>query len=492
MVNTVIMPIVARYLERIRTRLRELGFRRNLCVMQSNGGICTAEIASMKPVHIVESGPAAGAIVAAHIGSLTRLPNVISLDIGGTTAKVGLIQDGAPKISNAFEVGSKAIGHQPNSKASGYPIKSGVVDLVEIGSGGGSIGWVDDGGALRVGPRSAGADPGPACYGRGGTRPTVTDANLILGRINPESFLGGKMRLSVEAAAQAMEREIASRLHLTVTEAALGMLEIANASMIEALRMISVQRGFDPREFALVAFGGAGPLQANAIAADVGIHELVIPMSPGVSSALGLLLADLKHDFVRTYIQLLNQVDANFINDIFRGFEERGREALLVEGVPDDKQSFVREMDMRYAGQSFELKVPIVVSKVDQEVARSLEEAFHRLHERTYGHSTPGEPVEVVNLRLTARGIIPKPKIRRLASTGTDTDRALKGHRDVCFSSAEGYVSTPIYDRYQLQAGSTITGPAVIEEFDSNTLLQPGYSASADEFGSLHIVQAAS
>jgi N-methylhydantoinase A len=365
-----------------------------------------------------------------------------------------------------------------------------VIDLVEIGSGGGSIGWVDNGGALRVGPRSAGADPGPACYARGGMLPTVTDANLILSRISSESFLGGKMKLSMESATNAMECEIASRLGLSLTEAAFGMIEIANSNMIDALRMISVQRGFDPREFVLVAFGGAGPLQANAIAADVGIREVIIPMSPGVSSALGLLLADLKHDFVRTYIRLLNKVDLDFINATFRTFEDRGREALRVERVPDDKQSFLCEMDMRYAGQSFELKVPLLASRVDEQMLQSLEDIFHTLHERAYGHSTPGEPIEVVNLRLTAKGIIPKPKIKRLAYSHDEVARALKGRRDVCFSPIDGYVMTPIYDRYQLLAGSTITGPTVIEEFDSTIVVLANFSASVDEFGSVHIVRA--
>ena len=302
-VNAAIAPVVSTYLGRVEAKLRDLGLQGRLCVMQSNGGVCTFETARRMPVRIIESGPAAGVTVAAYIGSLTGRRNVISLDIGGTTAKAGLIQDGAPRVTHEFEVGAKAAGRLLHAKATGYPIQCGVVDLVEVGAGGGSIGWVDSGGALRVGPRSAGAEPGPACYGQGGTLPTLTDANLILGRLNPDFFLGGKMRLCRDAAVRAVNEHVAGPLSLTVTEAAFGMVEIANAHMIEALRLVSVQRGFDPREFALVAFGGAGPLHANAIARELDIPEVIIPLSPGVSSALGLLLADIRHDFVRTYIK---------------------------------------------------------------------------------------------------------------------------------------------------------------------------------------------
>jgi N-methylhydantoinase A len=488
-VNAVITPTVGGYLNRMEAKLRDLGFGAQLCIMQSNGGIYTSEIARRKPVHIVESGPAAGVIVAAHIGLLTGCQNVISLDIGGTTAKAGLIQNGVPKISNDFEVGAKATGHLLHAKATGYPIKSGVIDLVEIGAGGGSIGWVDSGGALRVGPKSAGADPGPACYGWGGALPTLTDANLALGRLNSEFFLGGKMKLSVEAAREAIERELAKKLRLNVTETALGMIEIANSNMIEALRLISVQRGFDPREFALVAFGGAGPLHANAIAGELGVSELIVPLSPGVSSALGLLLADVKHDFVRTYIRPLNLADLDFLNRALADFEEEGRAVLTREGIPEDKQSFAREMDLRYAGQSFELKIPIPADRLKPEHLSSLEAAFHRYHERAYGHSTPGEPVEMVNLRVTAKGIIPKPKMKQLAEANGHGGSALKGVREVCFQASEGFRSTPIYERYKLLAGEQLAGPAIVEEFDSTVVIHPGYRASVDRFGSIHIVR---
>ena len=338
-VNAAITPVVSTYLSRVEKKLAELGIRVPLAIMQSNGGIYTARIAREKPVHIVESGPAAGVIVAAHVGLLAGRPNVISLDIGGTTAKAGLIEDGVPKVTHEFEVGARAAGRRHNAKATGYPIRSGVIDLVEVGAGGGSSGWVDSGGALRVGPESAGADPGPACYGRGGRVPTLTDANLILGRINPDYFLGGRMKLSLGAAEKAVDEHLVRELRLSLTEAAMGMVEIANSNMMEALRLVSVQRGFDPREFALVAFGGAGPLHANAIARELAIPEVIIPLSPGVSSALGLLLADLRHDFVRTYIKPLSQVDLDFVNRAFAEFEASARELLDREDVPADNHA---------------------------------------------------------------------------------------------------------------------------------------------------------
>jgi N-methylhydantoinase A len=489
-VNAAIAPVVSTYLGRVEAKLRSRGLQGRLCVMQSHGGVCTFEVARRMPVRIIESGPAAGVTVAAYIGSLTGRRNVISLDIGGTTAKAGLIQDGTPRVTQEFEVGAKAAGRLLHAKATGYPIQSGVVDLVEVGAGGGSIGWVDPGGALRVGPQSAGAEPGPACYGRGGRHPTLTDANLILGRLNPDYFLGGKMRLSRDAADRAVNEHIAGPLNLAVTEAAFGMIEIANAHMIEALRLVSVQRGFDPREFALVAFGGAGALHANAIARELDIPEVIIPLSPGVSSALGLLLADIRHDFVRTYIRTSSRVDLDFVNRAFTAFEEEGRLLLTREGVPPDRQTFVRAIDMRMTGQSFELNVPVGSVPLHWEHVRSLESAFHELHERTYGHSSPGEPVEFVSLRLTARGIISKPRMSRsqpIDGSSVPEARLLKGHRDVCFDLGNGSVPTPIYDRYKLMTEATIPGPAVLEEFDSTVLIHPGYRGTVDEFGSVHI-----
>jgi N-methylhydantoinase A len=489
-VNAAIAPIVSTYLSRVEATLAELGVGVPLCIMQSNGGIYTSEVARQKPVHIVESGPAAGVIVAAHVGSLTGRTSVISLDIGGTTAKAGLIQNGAPRISHEFEVGAQATGRRLQAKATGYPIKSGVVDLVEIGAGGGSVAWVDSGGALRVGPQSAGALPGPACYGRGGLWPTLTDANLVLGRINPDFFLGGQMTLSRAAAAASVEQELAQKLGLTVTEAALGVVEVANSSMIEALRLVSVERGLDPRDFALVVFGGAGPLHANAIARALGIPEVIIPSSPGVSSALGLLLADIKHDFVRTYIKDIITVDLDFVNHALADFERQGRALLEREGIRPEHQRFLPMLDMRLKGQSFELKVALGTSVIAAGALQSAVGDFHKLHERTYGQSFPEEPVEVVNLRLTAQGVIPKPRLAHADAAGAGplpVEGARKAERPVCFQADLGFVPTPIYDRRALSAGCHVAGPAILEQFDSTVVIEPGYEGTVDAFGSLHL-----
>lgn len=267
------------------------------------------------------------------------------------------------------------------------------------------------------------------------------------------------------------------------------MVEIANANMMEALRLISVQRGLDPRDFVLVASGGAGPLHANAIAAELQASEVIIPLSPGVSSALGLLLADIQHDFVRTYISDLRQIDLSFLNEAFEKFEHEGQGVLTREGIPADKQSFARQADLRYTGQSFELKVPVPSGRLDPEHLTMLDQAFHQLHERAYGHSAPGEPVQIVNIRLIARGMIPKPKMKQLPRVNDQGEAAVKGTRPVCFRPVEGYLPTPVYDRYRLLSGARIEGPAVIEEFDSTLLIHPGYHGKVDDFGSLHILR---
>ena len=299
-INAGIRPLVARYLERIEKRLRDEGLVAELLLMQSSGGVFSFAEASRKPVFMVESGPAAGVIAAAYLGNNLGYRDIIAFDMGGTTAKVGLIQNGVPKVTKDYEVGAAAKTGVGSNRGAGYPIRTPVIDLVEIGAGGGSIAWVDPGGILRVGPQSAGADPGPACYGKGGAEPTVTDANLVLGRLSPDLFLGGEIQLDVETAQRTIEQQCADPLGMDVVEAAHGIVEIANAAMVNALRLVSIQRGYDPREFALVAFGGAGPVHANRLAAETEMPTTIVPMSPGTTSALGLLVTDLKHDYSTT------------------------------------------------------------------------------------------------------------------------------------------------------------------------------------------------
>ena len=354
-INAVIRPIVQRYLERLEARLQEAGVRGKLLVMQSSGGIFSSEAAARRPVYMVESGPAAGVIASAHLGATVGRPDVLSFDMGGTTAKVGLIQDGRPSVTKDYTVGGHAGAGIGGMSLSGYPVRTPVVDLVEIGAGGGSIAWVDSGGLLRVGPRSAGADPGPVCYGRGGTEPTVTDANVVLGRLNPAYFLGGELELDVEGARRAIAERCAEPLGLDVTEAANGIVEIANAAMVNALHLISVQRGYDPRDFLLVAFGGAGPVHANALARDAEMPALLVPPSPGIFSATGLLTTDLKRDAATTLLRRLEEMEPQEVDAAFAELEAAGAAELAGEGLSADAISSLRQLDLRYVGQSYEL-----------------------------------------------------------------------------------------------------------------------------------------
>jgi N-methylhydantoinase A len=471
----VIRPVVQRYLERIEQRLADAGVQAKLLVMQSSGGVFGSDAAARKPVFMVESGPAAGVIASAHLGATLGQPDLLSFDMGGTTAKVGLIQGGRPSVTKDYNVGGHAGAGIGGLSLSGYPVRTPVVDLVEIGAGGGSIAWVDSGGLLRVGPQSAGADPGPVCYRRGGVEPTVTDANVVLGRLNPAYFLGGEIGLDVEGARQAIEERCATPLGLTVTEAANGIVEIANAAMVNALHLISVQRGYDPRDFVLVGFGGAGPVHANALARDAEMPTLLIPPSPGIFSATGLLTTDLKRDAALTIMQRLDEVDPALVESSFAELERAGAEELALEGLAGDQVEFVRQIDMRYVGQSYELTVP---------AGDDLVERFHAEHDRTYGFAAPAEPIELVSLRLTSVGRIAKPPLRVLERGG---DPVPKERRPVFFAEAGDYVDCPIYDRYALAGGATFPGPAVVEEFDSTTVVHPGFTVTVDETANLII-----
>jgi N-methylhydantoinase A len=474
-INAVIRPVVERYLEGIEARLAEAGVEAPLLVMQSSGGVFGSSAAARKPVFMVESGPAAGVIAAAHLGETVGARDVLSFDMGGTTAKVGLIQDGEPSVTKDYAAGGHAGAGIGAMSLSGYPVRTPVVDLVEIGAGGGSIAWVDSGGLLRVGPQSAGAAPGPVWYGNGGVEPTVTDANVVLGRLNPADFLGGGMRLDVDGARAAIEERCARPLGLSASEAAYGIVEIANAAMVNALHLISVQRGYDPRDFVLVAFGGAGPVHANAIAREAETPTLLIPRSPGIFSATGLLTTDLKRDAAVTVMRRLDELDHAEVDEVFAGLERDGTAELAREGVAADRVAFVRQLDVRYVGQSYELTIP---------AGDGLLERFHAEHDRTYGFAAPDEPVEVVSLRLTSVGRIPKPPARALETRGTAEP---KERRQVFFAESDGFVDCPIFDRYALPTGASLAGPAVVAEFDSTTVVHPGFGLRVDDLGNLVI-----
>ena len=478
-INAGIQPVVSRYLESIEERLGASGVAAELLVMQSAGGVYTSDAAKRRPVYMVESGPAAGVIAAAELGRTLGRPDVISFDMGGTTAKVGLVQDGSPTVTKDYQVGSAAHAGVGAAQFSGYPVRTPVIDLVEIGAGGGSIAWIDSGGKLRVGPRSAGADPGPVCYGGGGTEPTITDANLVLGRLG-HSFLGGEIVLDADGARAAIEKRCARPLGLDAVEAAHGIVEIANAAMGNALHLVSVQRGYDPRGYLLVAFGGCGPAHATALARDAGIETVLIPRSPGIFSATGLLVTNLEHEHTATVLALLGSVSADELESAFAPLEEAGRRELEREGTASEDIAFVRLLDLRYVGQSFELTVPF--GNPDDAVAR-----FHEEHDRAYGFKAAEERVELVAVRLRAVGRIAKPRLPELEGGALP---APKERREVYFAEAGAFVETPVYDRYQLPAGAGFEGPAVVDEYDSTLVVHPGFAAETDVHGNLFLGRA--
>ncbi len=489
--NAYVAPIVQRYLAAVERKLQDADVRAPLHVVQSSGGVMTVATAKATPVSMLESGPASGVAAAAFHARLLGHADAISFDMGGTTAKAGLIRGGEPSVLPEFEAGAEAGTGAGVARGSGYPILGSVTDLVEVSAGGGSIAWVDDGGLLRVGPRSAGAQPGPACYGRGGERPTVTDANLLLGRLAPDTFLGGRMTLDVAAAEAAIAAHCAQPLGMSVTEAAVGIVAIANAAMVESLRLVSVQRGLDPRDFALVAFGGAGPLHANRLAAELRIPALIVPPSPGVASALGMLVSDLRRDLRVTRIEPLATADPAALEATLAGFEAEARAALDADGFAGEAVELRRFAELRYAGQSWRLEVPLPSAPVDGPVLAGAARAFHAEHERLYGYAVPEEPVELVTLGLRAIGRILKPRLAPVEPGGRSPEAARRDVRPVFVEERGDFVDCAVYDRYALRAGNVVAGPAIVEELDSSTVIGDGYRATVVEHGSLLIEPAA-
>ena len=484
-VNAAVMPIVSRYVDALESRLAALGATAPFYVMQSNGGVMTSASAKERPVYMVESGPAAGVIAAGAVAAPYRYANVLSFDMGGTTAKVGLIQDGRLRLSTEMEVGGQAVTPLGEGRGGGYPVRTPVIDLVEVGAGGGSEAWIDAGGALRVGPRSAGARPGPACYGLGGATPTITDANLALGRLDPAFFLGGEMTLDAGAARRAIGERVAAPLGLDPLAAASGIVEIANAHMIGAMRLVSVQRGYDPREFVLVAFGGAGPLHANALARELGIPTVLVPPSPGIASAVGMLATDIRHEFVATRRLRLDGLAPATLEALFADFIAEGAARLERDAVPLADRRMLRSADLRYHGQSFELPVTVPPGPLSAADVDRLRDEFHAMHERAYGYAAHDDPVELVNVRLAAVGVTPKPRRAPLPEGGASATPAVKGRRDVWFAEAGGVQPTVVLDRGKLLRGNVIDGPAIIEEHDASTLVHPGWTATVDQHANL-------
>jgi N-methylhydantoinase A len=473
-------PLLATYLGRLQRATSDLGLP-PLHVMGSSGGVVDIKEALRMPAMAVESGPAAGVIAATLGGRQLDRPNLISFDMGGTTAKASVIVGGEISVTAEYEVGGS--GHANRwMHGTGHPIRVPVIDLAEVSAGGGSIAWIDPGGALKVGPQSAGAVPGPAAYGAGGSAPTVTDADLVLGYLDRDALLGGAVRIDIAAAERAIANAIAGRLGLSVIDAAARIVELVNSNMAQALRIVSVERGHDPQEFSLIAFGGAGPVHAAALAQELQIPEVIIPPAPGAFSALGLVASDLKRDFSRTLYADLRQLEPGRLADMLAGMETEGTRFLEAANVPQEQRALVRLADVRYRRQAYELTVPIEGGPITGATLSALAEAFHAKHQQTYGHANQAEPVQLVNLRLTALGRMPRMTLRQEQTAATRPRRV----RHIWFDS--GMTMTPVYWRDGLSAGITIDGPAIIEAMDSTTVIPPAWTAGIDEYGFIRMV----
>ena len=470
-VNAYIGPKVGGYVASLTASLADVGFRGDLSIMRSNGGVMTPEVATARPVAMMESGPVGGIIASARVGEKLGFANVISFDMGGTTAKASLVRDGEPTLAPGYYVGGYASGH---------PVMLPMIDVVEVGAGGGSIAWTDDVGALKVGPQSAGADPGPICYRGGGTEPTITDANVVLGRLDPNNFLGGQMVLDADGARDGIAQKIARPLGMNIIEAARAVVEIAISKMSLAVREVSVEKGYDPRDFVLVASGGAGPLHVCAIARELYIPKVIVPLFPSHFSALGMLLADERHDFTRTFFSDLASVDFAALTAVH---DEMTREAAksLRHAASAERQI---ELDLRYVGQEFTLSVPVTLEAIRRGDRKKIRADFDALYEHRYAHHSPDEPVEMVNIRLAAIGKRTQLTFPTLAAAAAAKPSR---RRDVYLGDARKAVSCPIYQRNALGAGTRVSGPALIEEHGTTTVLFKGDRCRVARSGELII-----
>jgi N-methylhydantoinase A len=481
--NAFVQPVIAAYLKSFVDGLKQLGVNSAFFVMLSEGGMASPEVVRRLAVRICESGPAAGAVTAASIARQCKLPRVLSFDMGGTTAKTALIHDGSPEITMDFEVART----YRFKKGSGLPLRVPVVDLIEIGAGGGSIVRIDELGLVKVGPDSVGADPGPACYGRGGELATVTDADLVLGYLDANSFLGGRMSLDVDAARGAIERAVAKPLGISVNEAALRIHSIVNEGMASASRVQAVERGHDPAGYRLVGFGGAGPVHAYGVASRLRLRTLIIPPNAGLGSAVGLLLAPRTFRLSRTFIGALDRLDWRRVEALFAEMMGEATAALRHAGVTDSDMTFERTADMRYRGQRKELAVDLPVKNLKRDGVAILRKSFEKIYAKIYHRTHDDHPVEALAWRLVAKG----PPITRQSSGGKKTVRAQKAKprtlRPMMFDGWSRPRSCEVHSRYDLKAGHTIVGPAVIEEAESTTVVGPGGKATIDGFGNIVI-----
>lgn len=470
-INSYLGPKMKQYIDNLRKRVKEAGISVEPYITQSNGGVMSINSTIKVPVQTALSGPSAGVVGAIHIAKPAGFDNLITYDMGGTSTDVSLVCAGVAEYTT-------------KRKVCGLPSGIPMIDVHAVGAGGGSIAHIDNAGALKVGPESSGATPGPACYNRGGTQPAVTDANLVLGRLNPGYVLGGRMELKSELSYEVIRKCIAEPMNISVEQAAQGIISVVNSNMARAIRVITVERGYNPSDFTLVAYGGAGPLHAVELAKDMGIHTVLIPPHPGTLCALGLLAADIRKSYVRTDILSYQNATAEYLNTIFDGLMEEGRAWLESEEVPEGRRSFHNIIEMRYVGQNYELQITVPARKLTSDDLEALKTAFFAEHEKNYGYFNPNAPIQLVNYRSEAIGEVPKPELSRLEKHCESLEDCLASKRDVYF---EGYgrVSTPVYTREKMGIIKDVPGPCIVEQMDSTLVVPPATRFDVDDYGNI-------
>ncbi|WP_020007708.1 hydantoinase/oxoprolinase family protein [Salinicoccus albus] len=475
--NSYVKPVMERYIDNLDSKLNEKISNNNRYIMQSNGGITSFDDSREFPVNLIESGPVAGVYGAAILGEIIGEPNIISFDIGGTTAKCSLINNKEVKVSTDYYI-------EKNDRYAGYPVKVPVVDIVEIGNGGGSIAWIDELGSLKVGPQSAGSNPGPVSYGQGGEKATTTDANLYVGRLSAKNF---DNNVDIVKLREAINNQVANAFNTPTEDGALGIIDIANSNMLNALKLISVRKGFNPQDFTMVAFGGGGPMHAAELARELKIKKVVIPHAASVFSAWGMLMSDTRKDYIQTYLAKLDKLDFKNINDQWNVMEHTSLDDFSNNNLDKFPIEFERSIDLRYEGQEHTVKMRISDDIWNEEFVESIKTSFHEMHEFTYSFRLENTGVEIVNMHLTSIGKIDRPKLKQLENKGIELKDTIKEVRDVYFKN-NGWSKTNIYNRELLEEGHMIEGPAVIEERTTSTIILDNQQARIDEYGNIILI----
>ena len=474
--NSYVMPVASSYIDNLDRRLKEAGYHAKEYIMQSNGGTTTFEQAKQTPINMVESGPVAGVYGSAILGKMIGERNIIAFDVGGTTAKCSLIDNGEVKVTTEYRI-------ERTESYAGYPIMAPVVDIVEIGNGGGSIAWIDEAGSLKVGPQSAGAVPGPVAYGIGGTEPTTTDACLVTGRLSAENF---DNQVDMDAVRAAIQEKVGDAFGMDTDEAAMSILRVAEANMYNALKLISVRRGYDPRDFTMVAFGGGGPMHCAYLAKELNIRKVIVPIAAPVFSAWGMLMTDVRHDYIQTNIRRMNEVSAEELNDMWEGLLSQAQEQFEKEDIPKENIVCNYIADMRYMGQEHTVKVNVPPIPWSEETKEEIIQRFHDTHEHFYTFRLTDTPTEIVNLHLVAYGRLTKPELAKIPPQEGPVENAKKEIRKVYFAE-DGWMDTPVYLREKLGRGAVLDGPVIVEEAAASAVAAKGQRITVDDYGNLII-----